>query len=128
MEVDTSMEFCNNLLKLTERLVNISEFNTGKTSLIFDDVKNNNAEYVVLKNNQPTAIVISIESYRKLINMAGKMEAILEKIEEERLLKLAQSRMDSYDPQLAVSHDDFVREMGLDPAEIKRDCESVEIE
>lgn len=117
-----------NLLKFTEHLVSISEFSKGKTSKIFDDVKNNNTEYIVLKNNQPTAIVVSLESYRELVKKAARMEALLEKIEEARLLKLAERRMENFDPETVVDHDDFVRELGFDPAEIERDCESVEIE
>ena len=49
----------NEILNFTERLIPISDFSKGKTSRIFDDVKNNNTEYIVLKNNQPTAMVIS---------------------------------------------------------------------
>ena len=45
----------NEILNFTERLIPISDFSKGKTSRIFDDVKNNHTEYIVLKNNQPTA-------------------------------------------------------------------------
>lgn len=65
------------ILDLTDRLIPISDFSKGKTSQIFDDVKNNNAEYVVLKNNQPTALLISIDSYRELLEKAAKMETLI---------------------------------------------------
>lgn len=128
MKAGAVVDVNENLLKFTEHLVSISEFSKGKTSKIFDDVKNNNTEYIVLKNNQPTAIVVSMESYRELVKKAAKMEALLEKIEEVRLLKLAESRMKSFDPETAVDFEDFVKEQGFDMDEIVAGADSVEIE
>lgn len=128
MKAGAVVDVNENLLKFTEHLVSISEFSKGKTSKIFDDVKNNNTEYIVLKNNQPTAIVVSMESYRELVKKAAKMEALLEKIEEARLLKLAESRMESFDPETAVDFEDFVKEQGFDMDEIVAGADSVEIE
>ena len=128
MKVGAVVDVNENLLKFTEHLVSISDFSKGKTSKIFDDVKNNNTEYIVLKNNQPTAIVVSMESYRELVKKAAKMEALLEKIEEARLLKLAESRMESFDPETAVDFEDFVKEQGFDMDEIVAGADSVEIE
>ena len=82
----------NEILNFTERLIPISDFSKGKTSRIFDDVKNNNTEYIVLKNNQPTAMVISLDSYRELVEKASKMETLLDKIEEIRLFNIASAR------------------------------------
>lgn len=82
----------NEILNFTERLIPISDFSNGKTSRIFDDVKNNNTEYIVLKNNQPTAMVISLDSYRELVEKASKMETLLDKIEEIRLFNIASAR------------------------------------
>ena len=39
------------LLDLTEKLVPISDFSQGKAGKIFNDVIENNNEYIVLKNN-----------------------------------------------------------------------------
>lgn len=128
MKAGAVMDVNENLLKFTEHLVSISEFSKGKTSKIFEDVKNNNTEYIVLKNNQPTAIVISVESYRELVKKAAKMEALLEKIEEARLLKLVESRMENFDPENTIGFEDFVKEQGFDMDEIISDADSVEIE
>ncbi len=128
MKAGAVVDVNENLLKFTEHLVSISELSKGKTSKIFDDVKNNNTEYIVLKNNQPTAIVVSMESYRELVKKAAKMEALLEKIEEARLFKLAESRMESFDPETAVDFEDFVKEQGFDMDEIVAGADSVEIE
>ena len=53
------------LLDLTKRLVPISDFSQGKAGKIFNDVAENNNEYIVLKNNQPTAVLLSVKDYRE---------------------------------------------------------------
>lgn len=75
----------NNMANLIDRLISISDFSKGKTSHIFDDVKNNNAEYIILKNNQPTAVLISIEDYKRI----KRLEEFFEKIDEKLLLEQA---------------------------------------
>lgn len=45
---------------MTEKLIPISDFSQGKAGKIFNDVAQNNSEYIVLKNNQPTAVLISL--------------------------------------------------------------------
>lgn len=128
MKAGVVMDANESLVKFAEHLVPISEFSKGKTSKIFDDVKNKNTEYIVLKNNQPTAIIVSMESYRELVTKAAKMEALLEKIEETRLLKLAESRIKNFDSKTAIDFEDFVREQGFDINEIIADADSVKIE
>ena len=56
----------NQILNFADKLIPISDFSKGKTAQIFEDVKNNNAEYIVLKNNQPSAIILSPEEYTRL--------------------------------------------------------------
>ena len=51
----------NQILNFADKLIPISDFSKGKTAQIFEDVKNNNAEYIVLKNNQPTALTIIVK-------------------------------------------------------------------
>ena len=114
------------ILDLTDRLIPISDFSKGKTSQIFDDVKNNNAEYVVLKNNQPTALVISIDSYRELLEKAAKMETLMDKIEESRLLKTAAARLDKKTEM--TDFKDVIKEFGFTDDEIFDNLDDVEIE
>lgn len=64
------------LYNFTGNLIPISNFSRGKTSKIFDDVKNNNAEYIVLKNNKPSAVILSISRYTELINKAMEYDKI----------------------------------------------------
>ena len=112
------------LLDLTERLVAVSDFSQGKASKIFSDVAENDKEYIVLKNNQPTAVLLSIKEYREIQEKVLKLEQILEKIENIRLIKLAESRENDE----TVSFEAFVKEQGFSMEELEEFSESVEIE
>ena len=54
------------------------------------------------------------------------MEALLEKIEEARLIK-AESRVKDFDHETAINFEDFVKEQGFDMGELLG-ADSVEIE
>ena len=94
---------------MTEKLIPISDFSQGKAGKIFNDVAQNNSEYIVLKNNQ-----------KKL----ARLEKFMEAIENIRLLKLAQSR--SLDD--TTSFESFITEEGFSMEELEQLAESVEIE
>ncbi|MBP3359307.1 MAG: type II toxin-antitoxin system Phd/YefM family antitoxin [Clostridia bacterium] len=123
-----SMDIDYGLLNFTQHLVSISDFSRGKTSQLFDDVKNNNTEYVVLKNNQPTAMVISLDMYKTLVEKAMKMEQLLDRIEENRLLVQANNVVNKTDVSSYEEFDDICEDLGFDPGKIESECESVEIE
>lgn len=112
------------LLDLTERLVPISDFSQGKAGKIFSDVAENNNEYIILKNNQPTAVLLSIKEYREIQEKSAKLEELLERMENIRLLKLAESRADN----ATSSFEAFVNEQGFSMEELEEISESVEFE
>lgn len=110
--------------EFTEKLVPISDFSQGKAGKIFSDVYENNNEYIVLKNNQPTAVVISVHEYKETQRKIAQLERILDMMENMRLLKIAESRKNN----TFTSFEDFVAEEGFDMKELEAMCESVEIE
>lgn len=112
------------LLDLTERLVPISDFSQGKAGKIFSDVAENNNEYIILKNNQPTAVLLSIKEYREIQEKSAQLEELLEKIENIRLLKLAESREDHN----TSSFEKFVKDQEFSIEELEEISESVEVE
>ena len=125
---NNTMEINPGLLDFTKHLVPISDFSRGKTAQLFDDVKNNNTEYVVLKNNQPTAMLISLDMYSALVEKASKMEKLLEGLEEERLLKLAENRTAAANDSEYIDNNTLCKKLGINADEIENDYESVEIE
>ena len=113
-----------NLIDFTECLVPISDFSQGKAGKIFNDVAENNKQYIVLKNNQPTAVLISIEEYKETQKKIGRLEKFLEAVENTRLLKLAESRVNSE----TISFEELVAQEGFSMEEIDELVESVEFE
>lgn len=112
------------LMDFTERLVPISDFSQGKAGKIFNDVSENNNEYIILKNNQPTAVLLSIKEYKEVQEKIAKMERLLEDVENIRLLKLAEER----DISKVTSFESLVAEDGFEMSEIKELAESVEFD
>lgn len=112
------------LANMTENLIPVSDFSQGKAGKIFSDVAKNNKEYIVLKNNQPTAVVVSIKEYKETQEKLAKLEKILEVAENARLLKMATTR----DNSKTTDFEKFVEEQGFSMDELEEMAESVEIE
>jgi prevent-host-death family protein len=112
------------LIEFTEKLVPISDFSQGKAGKIFNDVAKNNSEYIVLKNNQPTAVLMSLKEYKETQEKVERLERILEYMENIRLLRLAEDRKDSG----MTPFETFVKEEGYSMEELKKISESVELE
>lgn len=112
------------IAKLTERLVAISDFSQGKAGKIFIDVAKNDNEYIILKNNKPTAVLISIKEYTSMQDKLIRFEQMFEEIENLKLLKMAQSRKGGH----YTTFEDLITEEGFNIDEIKKLAESVEFE
>jgi len=66
-----------------------------KTAATLDMLeKGDVGEFIILKNNTPKAILVSIEQY----------EAIQEELEDLRLTALALARLQTFKPEEALSH------------------------
>jgi len=113
-----------NLTDLTERLVPISDFSQGKAGKIFNDVSINDHEYIILKNNQPTAVLLSIKEYKIIKDKISKLEKFLEEVENLQLLKVAESRS-TYNTS---SFETLISDEGFSIEEIRKLAESVELE
>lgn len=112
------------LIDFAERLVPISDFSQGKAGKIFADVSENNNEYIILKNNQPTAVLVSIKEYKEIQEKISRMERLLEDIENTRLLNIAENRANSK----TTSFENLVAEEGFEMSEIKELAERVEFD
>ncbi len=75
-----------NLAKKTAATLSLIE--TGETDKL-----------IILKNNEPKAVLMSIESY----------EAMEEEIEDLRLTALALSRIQKFDPGETISHEEMMK-------------------
>lgn len=68
------MAFSANLLR---NLIPISQFNRGQASHIFDRLRTEK-QLVVLKNNQPSAVILSPEEYERLTEIEEDYMLLLE--------------------------------------------------
>lgn len=101
---------------LLQSLVPISQFNKGQAAKIFDRL-HSERELIVLKNNQPSAIILSLEEYTRLT-----------KIEEDYFLLLeANKRMADNGNHKAISLNSVMSNLGISEDELL-DAKDVDIE
>lgn len=101
---------------LLQSLIPISQFNKGQAAKIFDRL-HSEKELIVLKNNQPSAIILSPEEYIRLIE-----------IEEDYFLSLeANKRMEDNGANRTLSFDDIMNHLEISEEELS-DMEDIAIE
>ena len=114
----------NGNVSLLNHFVSVSEFSQGKANKIFKDVSENDQEYIVLKNNKPAAVVLSVTEYEKKNQRIKRLEAIVEKIMDLHLLYEARTRTTEDN----VPFEELVKEEGMSIEELEALTESVDIE
>ena len=97
-------------------LVSITQFNKGQASNIFDRLRTER-QLVVLKNNAPSAVILSPEEYERLSDIE----------EDYQLLLLAQERISNGGLEHTVPFHEAMTDLGISEAEIE-EAEDVEIE
>lgn len=101
---------------LLQSLVPISQFNKGQAAKIFDRL-HSERELIVLKNNQPSAIILSPEEYTRL-----------KEIEEDYFLLLeATKRIEENGNNKTISFDSVMNNLGISEDELL-ETEDVDIE
>ena len=99
-----------------QSLVPISQFNKGQAAKIFDRL-HSEKELIVLKNNQPSAVILSLEEYTRLTE-----------IEEDYFLLLeANRRIEENGDKKTVSLDSVMDHLGISKEELM-DAEDADIE
>ncbi|ESL04490.1 prevent-host-death family protein [Catonella morbi ATCC 51271] len=97
-------------------LIPVSNFNKGQASKIFDRLSVEK-ELIVLKNNQPSAVILSTDEYLRLTE-----------IEEEYFLLLeANKRIESNTSKKTISMSEIMSNLGITDAELL-ESEDVDIE
>ncbi len=94
-------------MELMNSLVPISQFNRGQASRIFDRL-HQVSQLVVLKNNQPAAIILSPEEYARL-----------SEIEENYLLFQEASARLCENTDAPVPIEDVMAELGISEDDLK---------
>ena len=97
-------------------LVSITQFNKGQASRIFDRLSSEK-QLIVLKNNVPSAVIISPEEYIRLSEIA----------EDYYLLMEAQSRLKNNEGKESLSFEEVMRIYDISEEDIEN-AEDLEIE
>lgn len=98
-----------------QNMISFSEFNRGQAGKIFDSVKKAGAK-IVVKNNNPECVLISVDEYVKMVDEINDMRALL----------MAADRMDNFDGIMkdTFSQEEIEKIFDVDTS----DCDEVEIE
>ena len=92
---------------LLQRLVPISQFNKGQAAKIFERLRTEK-ELIVLKNNQPSAIILAPDEYERLTE-----------IEENYMLLLeAENRLEANGDKLTIPMKTVLENLGTSESEI----------
>lgn len=97
-------------------LVPITQFNKGQASRIFDRL-NTEKQLIVLKNNVPSAVIISPDEYIRLSEIA----------EDYYLLLEAQKRLENNNGKKALSFEEVIQNFGISESDIEK-AEDLDIE
>ncbi|WHH57474.1 type II toxin-antitoxin system Phd/YefM family antitoxin [Petroclostridium sp. X23] len=100
------------------RIISVTDLGRGKASKIVQQVAKDHLPYIVVKNNKPEAVILSIEEYEKM----------MERMEDLELMKIAEERMRNYSADKAISQEDVLREFGINEDDILNALEDMEIE
>jgi len=101
-----------------DHIISVSELGRGKASKVIQNVESNKEQYIVVKNNKPQAIIMSIEEYSDLQKLR----------EEYELLKLAAQRVAENTDAEYKTLDDVMKELNIDEKELEDVEDDVDIE
>lgn len=102
-----------NILK---QMVSITQFNRGQATKIFGRARKE-GQIIVLKNNEPEAIILSPDEYTRMSEL----------IDDYELLLLAEKRLANHNEADAIPHVQVLEHLGLTEADIDA-AEELEIE
>ena len=108
-----NMTMLSNAIKNT---VYITLFNKGLAGKVFDEVKKTGAK-LVIKNNNPEAVIMSPEEYINLVD----------ELNDAKLLAEATIRMQNADLSKTISHEEMMKKFGITQADLD-EMDDVEIE
>lgn len=97
-------------------LIPITQFNKGQASRIFDRLRSEK-QLIVLKNNAPSAVILSTEEYARLSEIEEDYELLLE----------ATSRLQNPSNDTTISFDTVVSNLGITEDDLQT-SEDIELE
>ena len=106
------------LRKIIGSLISVSDLSRGMASKIIHQVGKNREQFIVVKNNKPEAVILSVDEYTELF----------EARENLKLLQMANKRMKDFKQEDTLSHDDILKAYNISEERLDQLMETVEIE
>lgn len=111
-----------NTLKLINAIISITRFNKGEAGKIIDEVKQNGPR-IIVKNNVPECVMISLEDYNSLTEAANRTVTlnVSKEAEEKRkefIKKIRANVQPPLPPQMSVE----------ERIEFLKNCKPIEID
>lgn len=109
-----------NMLRLANAIIPITRFNKGEAGKIIDEVKNEGPR-IIVKNNVPECVMLSLEEYNRLCDAANRTVTIdtSKEAEEKRkawVKKIRENVPPPLPPQMSV--EEALSRYGSQPIEV----------
>ena len=114
LKLEREDESMHNMAYTLDNIIPITMFNRGQAGRIFSEVKKGSPK-VVIKNNEPEAVIISPDEYKE----------IMELLENAELMEMAIQR-ETNDNGARFSQNEVMEELGISQADLD-EMEDVEI-
>ncbi|MDI6605119.1 MAG: type II toxin-antitoxin system prevent-host-death family antitoxin [Thermoanaerobacteraceae bacterium] len=108
----------HDLRNIINKLISVSDLSRGMASKIIQRIGKNKEQYIVVKNNKPEAVIMSINEYIDLMEAKENFE----------LLQIAQERTKDLKEEDLISFEEILEKEGLTKEELNKYVETVEIE
>lgn len=110
-------------------IISITDLSRGKASKVVQEVAESGKEYIIVKNNEPQAVLISLRDYTQLMNAHDRVNKLEEELENLELLLLAEERIkNAAIPEELMDEKDVLHELGISSGEIRELIDTVEID
>lgn len=87
-------------------MISVSELGRGQASRVIQAVEKSKEQFIVVKNNKPQAVLISIEEYMDLMEKKEELELLL--VANERMKSKTESiDFDKVLNEFNITHDDL---------------------
>jgi prevent-host-death family protein len=114
-----------NLKQIIEKFVSISDLSRGKASKVIQNVVKNKDQCIIVKNNKPEAVILSLSEYLELVDIKDRLHELEEDIE---LMQLANERVEKYTTDKTISQEKVLEKYNIQEKEIEELMNYVEIE
>ncbi len=111
-------------LKVLNAIVSVSRFNKGEAGKIIEEVKEDGIR-VVVKNNVPECVMISVEKYQEMYNAINNPPRLIQSKEEDEkraafIKKIRANVQPPMPPQISVK--EALEQFGSEPIDIDEEA------